>query len=108
MSKHHLYSVWKIPPNPNPRARYKDQYHITKHHRATLIEEEHYTVKAYPKNNWYKCECPGFVNWGYCRHQKIVEIFVTKNKVGSGALYDFDNERFSNEFISSSEDHLWT
>jgi hypothetical protein len=103
MSKQHLYSVWSIPDDTNPRVRYKKQFHITKHNRIALTEEEHYVVKFYERNNWYRCECPGFVNWGKCRHQEITEIFIRERKVGTGSLYDYDNARWSNEFISISD-----
>lgn len=96
----HLYSVWRIPDNTNPRAKYLCQYHVTKHHRATLSEEQFYTIQYYRSRNWFRCDCPGFVNWHHCRHQQITEVFIKRRRIGSGALYDYEAQRWSNEFVA--------
>lgn len=101
MSKHHLYSVWNLPNEPLKRG-YTAAYCVTKHDRITQREEdEHYIVRLYSRNNYYRCDCPGFVNWGHCRHQAIVEAFIDDRKVGSGQLYDHENKRWSNYFVDA-------
>jgi hypothetical protein len=103
MAKEHLYSVWPLPNEPLKRG-YTAAYHIAKYDRIMMIEQDHYTVKLYSRNNWYRCDCPGFVNWGKCRHQAIVEAFIKERKVGSGQLYDYDNQRWSNYFTNVPEE----
>ena len=104
MSKQHLYSVWNLPNYPLKRG-YTAAYCVTKHDRVTFREEdEHYAVQFYPKNDYYRCECVGFVNWKKCRHQEIVEVFVDDRKVGSGQLYDYDSKRWSNYYTDVPEE----
>lgn len=99
MAKMHLYSVWNLPSEPLKRG-YIAAYCVTKHDRITFREEDdHYIVKLYSRNNWYRCDCPGFVNYKYCRHQAIVEAFIDDKKVGTGQLFDYDNRRWSNYFV---------
>lgn len=104
MAKAHLYSVWCLP-NEDLKKGYTAAFHVAKYNRSTLIEEkESYTVKLYSRNNWYRCDCPGFVNHGHCRHQAIVQIFVKADKVGEGSLFDFDSNRWSNQFVEVPEE----
>lgn len=99
MAKNELYSVWNLPNEPLKRG-YTAAYCVTKHDKITLREDDtHYVVKLYHRNSYYRCDCPGFVNWGKCRHQPIVTIFVDDGKVGTGSLYDYDNGRWSNFFV---------
>jgi hypothetical protein len=104
MTKKHLYSVWNLPNEPLRRG-YTGAYHVAKYDRDNLFEEgDAYVVKLFGRNNWYNCSCPGFAHWNKCRHQKIVKVFVDKKKVGSGQLYDYDNERWSNRFVDVPEE----
>jgi hypothetical protein len=85
---------------------YTAAFHVTKHEKDTLYESESepYTVEQYSRNNWYRCSCPGFVNYHHCKHQSIVNEFVQQGKVGTGSLYDYDSKRWSNQFVDVPEE----
>jgi hypothetical protein len=100
MAKEHLYSVF----NCNDGVR-GERYHVTKHTKAIPDkEEEFYLVKYYPPRDFYNCGCEGFKRYHYCRHQKITKLFKEQSKVGSGQLYDYDNDRWSNYFVALPEE----
>jgi hypothetical protein len=92
-----LYTVYNSSEPLPPRSRASARFHCAKHEpNLPEIEAQHYEILYYKRNNHFRCNCPGYVNYGYCRHQEITKLFAKEKKINTGRLYDFDKQRWTN------------
>jgi hypothetical protein len=89
MARQHVYTVKSKSKEPNSWVVYKlekdfepaGQYSVSR----TIIQG---TDKV-----WFNCDCYAG-NKPTCRHRAMVELFLERGLIDSGAIYQFDKQQF--------------